>query len=89
MLTTSEAGNAELAIPDDQVLAFAIEKSRAVISLNRKHFILLHLQHPSHSGIIVCTFDADFTSQAKRIDDAIAQMKSLSGQLIRINRPQK
>jgi hypothetical protein len=40
------------------------------------------------TGIIVCTFDPDFAGQAQRIYAAIEQQSSLSGQLIRVNRPQ-
>ncbi|MEO6909109.1 MAG: DUF5615 family PIN-like protein [Abditibacteriaceae bacterium] len=60
VLTVLEAGKAEQAIQDNEVLAFATEQERAVATINRKHFIALHHSSPDHSGIIVCTFDADF-----------------------------
>ncbi len=41
---------------------------------------------PQHAGIMVCTFDADFTAQAERIHQAVAGRDSLAGQLIRVNR---
>lgn len=42
-----------------------------------------------HAGIIVCTFDADFTGQAGRIDAAILEQPELAGQLVRVNRPMR
>jgi hypothetical protein len=76
-------------MPDEAVLDFAIEQGRAVLTLNRKHFIRLHRIHPHHAGIIVCTFDSDFDGQAGRIHAAIEAEDELLGQLLRVNRPQK
>jgi hypothetical protein len=87
VLTVLEAGKAEQSITDDVVLAFATEQNRAVLTINRKHFIALHRTEPNHAGIIVCTFDADFIGQAGRIDEAIKEFPNLNGQLIRVNRP--
>lgn len=87
VLTTLESGKAEQRIPDEEVLSFATENNRVVITLNRKHFIRLHTEQPNHSGIVVCTFDADFEGQAERIDAAIKEQMNCAGQLIRINRP--
>jgi hypothetical protein len=39
VLTTNEAGEAGKSVPDDQVLAFATAEARALVTLNRKHFI--------------------------------------------------
>jgi predicted nuclease of predicted toxin-antitoxin system len=87
VLTVSEAGKAEQAIQDDEVLAFATEQGRAVLTINRKHFIALHRSKPNHAGIIVCTLDADFVGQAKRIDAALREYPDATSQLIRVNRP--
>lgn len=87
VLTVSEAGKAEQAIQDDEVLAFAIEQERAVITINRKHFVALHRTKPDHAGIVVCTFDSEFTAQAERIDIALREYSNIKGELIRINRP--
>ena len=38
VLTSREAGNADQAIPDDEVLRFAISENRAVLTLNRRDF---------------------------------------------------
>lgn len=89
VLTTLETGQAGQAVSDEVVLTFATEKGRAVLTLNRKHFIRLHKEHPHHAGLIACTFDPDFAGQAGRIHIAIEAKLSLSGQLIRVNRPQR
>lgn len=89
VLTTQEAGNAGQAIPDEAVLKFAIDNNRTLLTINRKHFIRLHQQDANHAGIIVCTFDPNFIAQAQRIDLAIKTEPQLSGQLIRVNRPQQ
>jgi hypothetical protein len=87
VLTIHETGKAGQSVPDEEVLAFACADNRAVLTLNRKHFVRLHSTHPEHAGIIVCTFDPDFVGQAGRIHAAIESQAELSGQLIRVNRP--
>lgn len=87
VLTIQETGKAGQAVPDEAVLAFASAEGRAVLTINRKHFIHLHRAQSGHAGIIVCTFDPNFAGQAQRIHAAIEQQGALVGQLIRINRP--
>ena len=88
VLTSFEAGNANLGIPDDEVLNFAHSNNRIVVTFNRKDFIQLHKENPNHSGIVVCTEDKDYAGLAKRIDDAIKTLdNNTKNQLIRINRP--
>jgi len=87
VVTAQEAGKASQKIPDADVLAFAISQNRAVLTRNRRHFIRLHSQTRSHSGIIVCTEDEDFLGQASRIDQAIAGLANLDNQLVRVYRP--
>lgn len=89
VLTVMEAGKAEQAIEDDEVLAFAANLERAVLTLNRKHCIRLHREKPEHAGIIVCTYDADFIGQARRIHQALEEKSEVKGQLLRVNRPSK
>lgn len=86
VLTIQEAGKADQAVSDPEVLAFATREQRAVLTLNRLHFIRLHQHRPDHAGIIVCKFDPDFEGQAERIHKAIGGLDSLTGQLLRVNR---
>ena len=87
ILTSSEAGKSGQAIPDEGVLKFVSSDKRALLTLNRKHFIRLHKRSSEHAGIIACTFDTDFSALANCILEAIKSQSNLSGQLIRINRP--
>jgi TRAP-type C4-dicarboxylate transport system substrate-binding protein len=87
VLTVQEAGNAGLAIPDEDVLAFAVSNKRAVLTLNRGHFIRLHRSQPHHAGIIICTQDSNWERQATRINEAISAIDTLNGKLIRVNGP--
>jgi predicted nuclease of predicted toxin-antitoxin system len=87
VLTVQDAGQAGQKISDPEVLLFAIAQNRAVITQNRKDFIRLHRLQPEHTGIIVCTFDANWEALADRIDKAIGAEASLQDQLIRVVRP--
>ena len=87
VLTTSEAGNAGQAIPDNDVLAFAVRSNRSMLTLNRRDFIRLHRDAPNHSGIIVCTQDTDLAGQAQRIHEAVSAEGDLAGRLVRVTRP--
>ena len=87
VLTTQDVGKSDQAIPDDEVLSFACDANCTVLTLNRLHFIRLHQKSMEHSGIIVCTYDPDFTAQAVRIDAAIREQSDLASQLLRVNRP--
>ena len=86
VLTMQDTGRAARAVPDEDVLAFAVREERAVITLNRKHFVRLHRSRPDHAGIIVCTFDREFIAQARRVDAAMKTEARLTGKLIRVNR---
>jgi hypothetical protein len=87
VLTTLESGKSGQAIPDEAVLAFAVETVRVLVTFNRKHFIRLHNDKPDHTGIIVCTVDSNFSALAERIHQAMKIEPELRGKLIRINRP--
>jgi hypothetical protein len=85
--TTADAGQANVAAGDALVLEYAIGEERAVLTLNRRHFIRLHRDRPRHAGVIVRTFNPDFTELARRIDEALAATPLLEGQLLRVSRP--
>lgn len=88
VLTVQEARNANRGIPDEDVLAFAVTNERAVLTLNRIDFIRLHASQPNHSGIIVCKDDQqDRQRMATRISEAISNLETLRGMLVRVNRP--
>lgn len=89
VLTSYEAKRANLSIPDNEVLAFASQKGRTVLTINRRDFKMLHKKTPSHAGIIVCTQDTDFHGLAKRIDQAIGEQPELENHLISVIRPKR
>ncbi len=86
VLTIQETGKAGQAMPDDDVLAFAAAEQRAVLTINRLHFVRLHRHQPKHAGIVVCSLDSDFAAMAGRIHQAVNKREP-DGELIRINRP--
>jgi len=88
VLTSLEAGRSNQRIPDEQVLEYAAGEKRAVLTFNRLHFIRLHRTTDGrHEGIIVCSEDHDVGALARRIDESIREASTLSGQLLRVNRP--
>ena len=86
VLTSHDAGRANRKIPDEDVLNYATAEGRALLTLNRRHFVKLHQAKPVHSGIIVCAVDSDFRAQAMRVHAAIEEIDSLPGILVRVNR---
>lgn len=87
VLTVQEAGKANQRVSDDEVLAFATENDRAVVTQNRKDFIRLHRLQPNHAGIIVCSNDRDWDALAQRIHAAVTEAECLQGKLLRIVKP--
>lgn len=87
VLTIQETGKAEQGFADEAILSSAGADNRAVLTINRKHFIRLHKASPEHKGIIVCTADLDFTRQASRIHEAIKSHDTLARKLLRVDRP--
>lgn len=71
VLTSLDAGNANLGIPDSEVLAYAHEHRRVVLTGNRLDFHRLHLKGSDHSGIVTFTDDADLEAMAERVDLAL------------------
>jgi predicted nuclease of predicted toxin-antitoxin system len=86
VLTSHEAGKANQRIPDEEVLAFAAESGRILLTLNRWDFIVLHTKSTQHTGIMVCTQNPDLLQQAEQIDKAVTEAGNLKGILIRVNR---
>ncbi len=88
VLTTKDARRANLGIPDEEVLAFAVSENRIVLTFNYRHFIRLHRLYPQHAGIIVCSEDRNYEALAHRIQDALESCAgNLDNQLIRIIKP--
>jgi predicted nuclease of predicted toxin-antitoxin system len=86
ILTVQEAGNGNQKIPDEDVLAFATNRNRVVLTLNRYDFIRLHKQSACHAGIVVCSENNDFDLLANKIHEAVCKLEYFNEQLIRIYR---
>jgi hypothetical protein len=87
VLTTAESAQDNRSIADSDVLAFATKQGRAIVTFNKRDFVRLHHSVATHSGIIVCSFDTNFTALAARIDAALKPLGALDNQLIRIHKP--
>jgi hypothetical protein len=87
VLTTEDAGKAGRAVSDEDVLTFAVDEDRILLTLNRKHFVRLHRERPRHAGIVACTFDPDSDRQARRIHEALEAQPTPASRLLRVNRP--
>jgi hypothetical protein len=57
------------------------------LTLNRKHFVRLHHERQQHEGTVACTFDAELGRQAQQIHRDLEAQPTLTGQLLRVNRP--
>ncbi|MEI7457624.1 MAG: DUF5615 family PIN-like protein [Nitrosomonadales bacterium] len=88
VLTIQETGQAGSAQSDEDVLSFAARGSRILVTLNRRHFVALHLEKKTHAGILVCSFDPDFARFGRRVHERIQQGESWTGRLERLNREQ-
>jgi hypothetical protein len=86
VLTVQEAGQGGQRTADADVLAFAIQRGRAVLTFDRRDYRRLHRLTYPHGGIIVCTRD-DFAALAARIHDALLMSPNLDNRLLRIIRP--
>ncbi len=86
-VTVQETGRGNIGLPDEQILQEATADRRAVLTMNRRHFVRLHRAWSGHAGIIACTYDPDSEGLSRRINAAIADRDSLAGELIRVNRP--
>jgi len=88
VLTSLDAGKANAAVPDAEVLAFAASEQRILISHNRRHFLQLHGQRTAdHFGLVLCTVDPDFCGQARRSHEAVAASTAMKNEAVRVNRP--
>ncbi|MBI5441834.1 MAG: DUF5615 family PIN-like protein [Deltaproteobacteria bacterium] len=85
--TCWEAGHASQATADAAILDHAHREGRALLTLNRLHFIRLHKAKAKHVGIVVCSFDPDFAGLAERIHEAVGASETIAGELLRVNRP--
>jgi hypothetical protein len=87
VLTCQEAGRADQAINDEVVLDDAMNMERILLTQNRDDFKMLHKKGLPHKGIVVCTYDRDAESLARRISEAVAREKPGGRWLATVVRP--
>jgi len=87
VLTVAEIGRANQGWPDDEVLAYATDHRRVLLTMNRLHFLRLHQRTPAHAGIVACTEDVDFAGLARRIHEVLSATPSVASQFLRIYKP--
>lgn len=86
VLTSYDADRANQGIPDDEVLRFATEQNRAVITFNRDDFVALHSRGDRHAGIIVCKDNRDYLGQVTILHAYLQEIDLLCDRLIRIKK---
>ena len=70
-LTVRDAGQGNQGTPDHDILAFASENKRAVVTFDRRDYFRLHQANSAHGGIVACTYDVDSAGLAARIHESI------------------
>ena len=86
VISVLDSRNAGRSMTDVEVLQFAVESRRVLVTLNRKHFIHLHHARPDHHGIIVCTYNPDFVALAQKIHQILESTSDFKGKLIRVQK---
>lgn len=89
VITSYDAGQANQAIPDNEVLNYASQNDLVVITFNRDDFVELHNNGIQHSGIIICKTDRNYRGQIDFLDNYLRTQNSLVNRLIRIKKQQK
>ncbi|MBD0395757.1 MAG: DUF5615 family PIN-like protein [Microcoleus sp. C1-bin4] len=85
VLTSYEAGQANQKIPDDEVLMYATNAGRTVITENRQDFINLHFTTSNHAGIVICKADRDYAGKVQVLHDFFTQDKQpMDNRLLRV-----
>ena len=86
VLTSLEAGRANKKIPDDEVLQFAKDEERILLTMNRKDFFRLHRDSDAaHAGIVACTQNPTPQALAGSIHE-LASAGSCAGKFIKVIR---
>lgn len=81
MQNVENTSQPENPMDDDQVLDYATQHKRTVVTLNKKHFKKLREDNVTHYGIIICRTDDEEHKRAKEIDAIAKANKSLQQQL--------
>ena len=72
---------------DPSVLAFATSQGRTVLTRNRQDFVRIARSGVGHAGIVACTEDFDWVSQAARIDALLKITPDPAGKVLKVYKP--
>ncbi len=86
VLTAQDAGLANRALPDADLLARASQEGRALLTFDRDDFTRLHRASADHAGIVACRDDRDRDALARRIDGALGEADPPAGRLLHVGR---
>lgn len=87
VLTSYEAGRANQQIDDANVLAYATEVQRILLTVNRKDFYREHRYGRfKHAGIVACTQDPNPLTLAQNVSDAVKDLESCEGKFLKVIR---
>jgi hypothetical protein len=90
VITVADAGKAGQALTDKAILELAAADQRAVVTLNRRHFVQLHVADPQPRRYCRVLARSRLREPGgPRIDQMIATEEPLAGRLLRVNRPQR
>jgi predicted nuclease of predicted toxin-antitoxin system len=85
VLTSYESGQANQKIPDNEVLMYATNAGRTVITENRQDFINLNFTTSNHAGIVICKADRDYAGKVQVLHDFFTQDKQpMDNRLLRV-----
>lgn len=87
--TVQERGFGGDKISDREILYLATSEQRAVMTFDRRDYYRLHEEGIPHEGIFACTEDRKYDELAQHIHEAIEHSPRLTGQYIRIVKPQQ
>lgn len=87
--TVQAIGRGNQRWPDEDVFSYAMLENRVLLTKNRRHFYKLHLEHPTHPGIIACTENPFFAQAAELIQQSLQTQSPLTGKFIRIYQSSK
>ena len=77
VLTSHEAGRANKKIGDPEVLEFATQEQRILLTIKRKDLFRLHRYgNLKHAGIVACAQDSNLGALAQNIHHAVRDLES-------------
>lgn len=87
VVTMKDLGQSGAGCSDEQVLQYAANEGRVILTMDRRDFRSLHRSGVSHSGMVICTFNPDWSNFAAQIDQTLQSVPRLTGELMQVRQP--